>query len=90
MCCIRASRTRLRNLRLNRYDEFMKNANLLRTRRTRSGAGGIARFMIIVADSSALVALAVCNGCHLLDTLYQTLRDAYPTGKSISQRRDSE
>jgi hypothetical protein len=30
--------------------------------------------MIIVADSSALVALAVCNGLHLLDALYQQVR----------------
>ena len=30
--------------------------------------------MIIVADSSALVALAVCNGLHWLDTLYQQVR----------------
>lgn len=30
--------------------------------------------MIIVADSSALVALAVCDGLHLLDALYQQVR----------------
>ena len=30
--------------------------------------------MIIVADSSALVALAVCDGLHWLDALYQQVR----------------
>lgn len=30
--------------------------------------------MIIVADSSALVALAVCDGLHWLDELYQQVR----------------
>lgn len=30
--------------------------------------------MIIVADSSALVALAVCDGLHWLDALYQEVR----------------
>lgn len=41
--------------------------------------------MIIVADSSALVALAACDGLELLEALYQTLKVPLAVFEEVTQ-----